>query len=242
MGREGHRKQTPLACVGSACSGWTTLGLPQPKAACTSWVHPAQAPGCSARALSQVGPAFCALPRSRLLRFWGALQWHRPRWAVSFVPFPALSDSGNWVLGECTVPGGPCILCTPRSWPLGFLGALWRPQVSYVSPLGSWPQVVTLLADVNCPGSQEDMISNWEPAQFDRRCSLWGQDCSSPLPSGSGCHTAASLALGREGPKWQLACSHLVVAQSFVLWAHQGSSCGIRAFHRKGFFLFFSSL
>ena len=122
MGREGHRKQTPLACVGSACSGWTTLGLPQPKAACTSWVHPAQAPGCSARALSQVGPAFCALPRSRLLRFWGALQGHRPRWAVSFVPFPAPSDSGNWVLGECTVPGGSCILITSPSWPLGVPG------------------------------------------------------------------------------------------------------------------------
>ena len=23
---------------------------------------------------------------------------------------------------------------------------------------------MTLLADVNCPGSQEDMVSNWEPA------------------------------------------------------------------------------
>ena len=112
MGREGHCKQMPLACVGSACRGWTTLGLPQPKVACTSRVHPAQAPGCSARALSQVGPAFCALPRSTLLRFSGALRGHRPRWAVSFVPFPGPSSSGNWVLGECTVPGGPCILCT----------------------------------------------------------------------------------------------------------------------------------
>ena len=23
---------------------------------------------------------------------------------------------------------------------------------------------MTLLADVNCPGSQEDLVSNWEPA------------------------------------------------------------------------------
>ena len=140
VGREGHRKQTPLACVGSACSGWTTLGLPQPKAACTSWVHPAQAPGCSARALSQVGPAFCALPRSRLLRFWGALQGHRPRWAVSFVPFPALSDSGNWVLGERTVPGEPWVLMTslvPDTW---FPGCSTRApfQVCCISPLESY--------------------------------------------------------------------------------------------------------
>ena len=33
-----------------------------------------------------------------------------------------------------------------------------------MSPLGNSFQVVTLLADVNCPGSQEDMVSNWEPA------------------------------------------------------------------------------
>ena len=101
MGREGHRKQIVLACVGSAPSGWTTRGLPQPKVACTSWVHTAQAPGCSARALSHVVPTLRALPRSKPLRFLGALQGRRPRWAVRFVPFPGPSSSGNWVL----VPG-----------------------------------------------------------------------------------------------------------------------------------------
>ena len=35
------------------------------KAVCISWVHTAQAPGCSARVLSQVGPAFHAHPRSK---------------------------------------------------------------------------------------------------------------------------------------------------------------------------------
>ena len=68
------------------CShGWTTLGLPQPKTACPSCVHTTQAPGCSARALSRVGPAFCARPMSELLRFLGAPQGHRPRRAVCFV-------------------------------------------------------------------------------------------------------------------------------------------------------------
>ena len=60
----GTPQKIPLTCVGSVHSGWTTLGLPQPKVACASWVYTAQAPGCSARALSQVGPGFHALPKS----------------------------------------------------------------------------------------------------------------------------------------------------------------------------------
>ena len=31
---------------------------------------------------------------------------------MHFVPFPGLSGSGDHVLGECTLPGGPCILIT----------------------------------------------------------------------------------------------------------------------------------
>ena len=81
--------------VGSACSGWTTMSLPQPKAACTSRVYTAQAPGCSARVLSHVGPGFCAFPRSKTLRFLGALQGHRPRSAVRFVTFQVPSSSGD---------------------------------------------------------------------------------------------------------------------------------------------------
>ena len=37
-------------------------------------------------------------------------------------------------------------------------------QVCRVSPLGSLSQAVTLLADVNRLGSQEDVVSNWELA------------------------------------------------------------------------------
>ena len=110
VGREWHCIQIALACVGSAHSRWTTLGLPQPKVVCTSQVHTSQAPGCSARALSQVGPVFHALTRFRPLRFSGAQQGHRPRWTVHFVPFSVLSSSGDQMLGECTVPGGSWIL------------------------------------------------------------------------------------------------------------------------------------
>ena len=119
MEREGHCKQIPLACVGSAYIGWTTLGLPQLKVACTSWVHTAQAPGCSMKALSQVSPAFRAHSRPKLHRFLGVPWGHRPRLAVCFEPFTGPSHWGNWVLGEWTVPGGLCILFTspvPASW------------------------------------------------------------------------------------------------------------------------------
>ena len=71
-----------------------------------------QALECSARALSQVGPALCALPRYKSFRFLGASQGNRPRWTVHFVNFPGLSNSGDWVLEEHIVPGGTCIFCT----------------------------------------------------------------------------------------------------------------------------------
>ena len=136
-GEGGTLKTILLACVGSAHGGCTTLGLPHPKAACTSWVHTVQAPDCSARALSHVGPAFRALPRSKSLRFSGVPQGHRSRWAVCFVPFPGPRSSGDCMLGECTVPGGWYILftsqvlaswfprCTTRAHPRCAVCLLW---------------------------------------------------------------------------------------------------------------------
>ena len=86
-------------------------GFDTAKAACTSQVYSAQAPGCSAR----------------------------PRWAVHFVPFPGPSHSGDWVLGECTVPGRPCILCTSLLLAVGLprCTAQAQSQVCHVSPMGS---------------------------------------------------------------------------------------------------------
>jgi len=52
---------------------WTTLDLLHLKEARDSWFSTSLAPGCSARALSTAGPVFCALPRSKQLRFLGTL-------------------------------------------------------------------------------------------------------------------------------------------------------------------------
>ena len=109
---EEHCKRTPLACVGSARSLWSTLGLRQLTAACAFPVYTAQAPGRSPWVLSKVDPAFRALPRSKLLRFRfsGTLQRAQTWLGMRLVPSPGLSSSDHQGLGERTVPGGPCTL------------------------------------------------------------------------------------------------------------------------------------
>ena len=93
--------------------------------------------------------------------------------------FPGLSSSGDQVLGKRTVPVGPCVLITSQVLATMFPGCALRApsQVCHVSPLGIRSLAVTLLADVNRPGSQEDMISNLEPGHsLVEDASLWGQD------------------------------------------------------------------
>ena len=65
-----------------------------------------------------------------------------------------------------TVPFGPCILITSLVLAAWFPGYAVRApsQVCHMSPLESWSQAATFLADVNHPGSQENMINSWEPA------------------------------------------------------------------------------
>ena len=77
MEREEHCKQILLACVGSACSVWTTLGLPRLTVVCAFPVYTAQAPAFSAGVLSKAGPEFRGLHRSKLLRFRFSVQFSR---------------------------------------------------------------------------------------------------------------------------------------------------------------------
>ena len=84
---EGGTLPIPLAYMGCACSGWTTLGMPQPKVEGTSQVYTAQATECSVSTLSQEGPEFCALSRSKPLRLSGALLG-APKMGCVFCSFP----------------------------------------------------------------------------------------------------------------------------------------------------------
>ena len=106
VGREGHCKRMLLACVGSACSVGTTLGLfatcqggmcfpclhclgfrvlckgtvpSGPCILCPPQVKAAQVLGYSARAQTLLGCAFCTLPRSEQLRWLDASQASCPR-------------------------------------------------------------------------------------------------------------------------------------------------------------------
>ena len=92
------------------------------------------------RELSKAGPGFCALPRSKLLRFGflGAPQ-RQTNLGMIFVPFPGLSSSGKKVFGKPTLPGGWCILITSLVPATQFPGCTVRApsQVCHMSPLGS---------------------------------------------------------------------------------------------------------
>ena len=89
---------------------------------------------------TQLGMRFCALPGSEQLRRPGVRRAHYPRWALSQVD--RASSATQFPRRAARAPS----------------------QVCCVSPLGSWSRAATLLADVNRLGSQEDMVSNWEPA------------------------------------------------------------------------------
>ena len=166
MGREEHCKQISLAFVGSARIVWTTLGLP-----------PLTAP---------------VLSLSTLLRLQVALQGNCLKRALGCVHFPGLSPgSGSWVLHKGPGSVGPafCALPDPSSscdqvfggrtlprWVVHLITSLLPTtrfsgcpvglpsQVCCVSPLGCSSLAATLLVDVNHPRSQEDLVSNWEPA------------------------------------------------------------------------------
>ena len=70
--------------------------------------------------------------------------------------------------------------------------------------------------DVNCPGSQEDLVSNWEPAHSLVEDAISGAEIALCLLALAVAHLPLCLQLG-EGASLQPASSPLVFAQSFIL-------------------------
>ena len=137
MGREEYCKQISLACVGSAqCLGHT--GFAPTHGVCSFPVYTAQAPGLSAGELSKAHPGFCALPRSKLLRFSfsGTPQRHRLGWAcVLCLSQVRAAQVTSWPAhcprwSVCLISLGPA-----TRFPGCAAGA--PPQVCRVSPLGA---------------------------------------------------------------------------------------------------------
>ena len=153
-----------------------------------------------------VGPVFCALPRSEQLRWPGAWGAH--------------------------CPSGWCILITSLVPPAQFPGCTARAlsQVCRVSPLESWSLAATLLADVNHPGSQEDLVSNWEPAYSLVEDAISGGKISPCLLALAVACLPLCLWLGNGPVRSQLALLWCLLSQSFVLWAGQALP-QVRVFH-----------
>ena len=188
--------------MGSASSVWATLGLPLLMA--------------------------CMLSQSTLLRFQVTLQGNCLKQALGCLHFPGLSrsGSGSWLLHKGTDSVGPAFCALPRSEKFRRPGAWWAhspqvqcclitsaipaaqfavcavgapSQVCRVSPLGCWSLAVILLAHVNRPGSQEDLVSNWEPVRSLVEDAVSGAEVASCLPALSVARLSPCL---RQGLGW----------------------------------------
>ena len=122
--REGGTLQTNITC-----SVWATLGLPPLTAACVlSWSTSLRlpvalpgnclwwAPGCvHFPDLHRSGSGSRVLP-----------QRHRLSWACVLCPSQVPAAQPTRCLASTLFPAGLCILSSPRSEPLGFLGGQWE--------------------------------------------------------------------------------------------------------------------
>ena len=99
-----------------------------------------------------------------------------------------------------------------------------------MSPVGSWSQAAALLADVNCPGPQEAVVSNWEPAHSLVENAVSGAEIAPRLPALvlPTCLSASSMGRGRPA----------LLRYSFSPLFCEQARLRVRAFHRKIQFFF----
>ena len=130
VGREEQCKQTSPACVGSARIVSATLGLPGSRRVCFPRLtllrlQVALQGNCLKRSLrskplrfrfsgihkgaDSVGPAFCALPRSKQLRQPGAWRAHSPHVGGASYCLLCPSHSVSWVAAGVPVSAVPCV-------------------------------------------------------------------------------------------------------------------------------------
>ena len=163
-----------------------------------------------------VGPGLRALPRSMPLRFRfsDTPQRHRLSWACVLCPSQVRAAQVTRCLVSTHSPGAMCLITSPvpAAW---FPGCAAAPQVCYVSLLGSWSLAATLLMDVNRPGSQEDLVSDWEPAHSLVGDAVSGAEFAPFLLALAGACLPPCL---WQGMSRSAAGSPLVFIQSFFLW------------------------
>ena len=221
---------------GGARSAWASLGLPR-SGVCDFPV--AQAPGCSAGALSKAGPGLRALPSSEPLRFRfsGAPQRRRLSWACVLCPAEVRAAQATRCLARAVSPGGRCVSSPPgpgcsESRARSRSAVSGGPCVSS----GELISAATLLVDVNRPGSREDLVSNWEPARSLVEDAVSGAELA--LPSGSGCCPPGSLPPAGDGP----VCSRLALLRYLLSPSFCGQCLRLELFMGKFYFFFSLSL
>ena len=151
--------------------------------------------------------------------------------------FSGPSISGEQLFGECTVPGRlhpnhlPSAICSISQ-------VRHKNMVSSVSPLESWYQGVTHLAEVKHPGFQKDVFSNWEPAtSLVEDAGFWEPRLEEPLAFWLWLLACLSDCSGEEPVCSPLTLLWYLLNSSFYEWAR----LQVRAFHGK-LLLLFSSL
>ena len=116
--REGGTLQTNTTGVCGEywqCLGHT--GFAPAHSMCAFPVYTAQALGCSAGELSEVGPGLCALPRSKPLKFRYS-QRHRLGWACVLCPSQVRAAQATRCLANTLCPDGSCVLSLLPPQPL----------------------------------------------------------------------------------------------------------------------------
>ena len=175
-----------MACVGSARSVWATLGLPLLMMCVLSRSTLVRLPGCSAGELSKAGPVFHALPRSKLLRFRfsGTPQRHRLGWVCVLCPSQVrAAHPTRWLVSALSQACSASYHLPGPGHLVSWCAARALSHMCHVSLLRSWSLTVTLLADVNRPGSQEDLVSNWGPAHSLVEDAFSGAEIAPSLPA-----------------------------------------------------------
>ena len=105
----------------SQCLGHTEFA--PTRSMCAFQVYSAQAPRCSAREWSKVGPGLCALPRTMPLRFRfsGTPQRHKLGWACVLCSSQVRAAQATRCLANALSPGEVALITCPVQ-ALGFLG------------------------------------------------------------------------------------------------------------------------
>ena len=148
---EGGTLQTNITGMCGECSQYLGhTGFAPAHGVCAFLVYTAQAPGCSAGELSKAGPGFHALPRSKPLRFRhsGSPQRHRLGWACILCPSQVRAAQMIRCLAS-VVAVTHHLPVTATRFPVCTTGAPSQ-------------------ADVDCPESQEVLVSKAACLQFGR--------------------------------------------------------------------------